>query len=248
MDTNLYNYLLQLGDNALIFGHRLSEWCGHGPALELDMALSNIALDNIGAARLFYQYAAELEGNDATEDSIAFLRQGRNYRNIILVEQPNGDFAHTLAKTFYFCTGQQILYKELLNCTDERIASIAEKSLKEVNYHVHFTDDWLMRLGDGTKESAGKIQTAIDALWAYSGELFIPGDVEKQSNITALDWEALKEKYTNKVSIALDGAKINMPTGTWFHTGGKNGLHSEHLGFLLAEMQYLQRSYPGAKW
>lgn len=248
MDTNLYNYLLQLGDNALIFGHRLSEWCGHGPALELDMALTNMALDNIGAARLFYQYAAELEGNDATEDSIAFLRQERNYKNVILVEQPNGDFAHTLAKAFYFNMAQQILYKNLVNCDDERIASIAEKSLKEVNYHVHFTNDWLVRLGDGTDESATKMQTAIDALWPYSGEFFTPSEVEKQVSCINLDWDAMKEKYSQLISVELDSAKLTMPQGTWFHSGGKNGLHSEHLGFLLAEMQYLQRSYPGAKW
>jgi ring-1,2-phenylacetyl-CoA epoxidase subunit PaaC len=250
MNQDLIDYSLHLADNALIFGHRLSEWCGHAPALELDMALSNIALDNIGAARLYYQYAAELIGDGATEDSLAYLRKEREFKNQMLVEQPNGDFAHTLVKIFFFSNAQQLLYTNLASSSNERLASIAAKSLKEVNYHVNYANDWLVRLGDGTDESKERAQNALNALWAYSGEYFMSSDYEKNLQAASIIpvVEDFKAKWTQQVQATVQEATLTLPDASWFHSGGKNGLHSEHLGYILAEMQYLQRAYPGAEW
>jgi ring-1,2-phenylacetyl-CoA epoxidase subunit PaaC len=244
MNQELYPYLLQLGDNSLMFGHRLSEWCGHGPALEIDMALTNIALDHIGAARLFYQYAAEIQGN-TDEDAIAFLRKEREYRNIKLVEQPKGEFNDTLVTIFYFSHAQQLMYQQLSKCSDERLRNIAIKSLKEVDYHITFADDWMIRLGDGTEESRTRIQKSIDAIWSFAGEFFAPQDYELHY-IPHL--ETLFTEWKKNIEAVCQQANLTLPTSTWYHSGGKKGLHSEHLGFILAEMQYLQRAYPGAKW
>lgn len=253
MNPDLISYLLQLADNSLIHGHRLSEWCGHGPVLEVDMALSNIALDNIGAARSFYQYIAEIEGGDKTEDSYPYFRDVTEFKNILLVELPNGDFGDTIARSFYFDAFQQLFYKSLSQSSDERIAAIAQKSLKEVMYHLRFSREWVIRLGDGTDESKNRIQKSIHKYWEYTGEMFLPSEVEKNltpSNI-AVDVSLLKDEWMQIVTETIEDARISFPLSAenaWFQQGGKNGMHTEYLGFVLAELQYMQKTYPGAEW
>jgi ring-1,2-phenylacetyl-CoA epoxidase subunit PaaC len=243
---SLQKYLLHLADNAYIHSHRLSEWCGHGPELEIDMALSNIALDNIGAARSFYQYSATLAGNNATEDTIVFNRNEREYLNAKLVEMPNGDFATTIAKCLFFDVFQKLLYTKLQSSIDAQIAAIATKSLKEVTYHLRFSSEWCVRLGDGTLESKVKMQKAIDETFTYAGELFAREDYENIPE--AYDCSALKKDWTAQINTILDDATLQMPTETWHHSGGKKGMHTEHMGYILSEMQYLNRAYPGAEW
>jgi ring-1,2-phenylacetyl-CoA epoxidase subunit PaaC len=247
---HLIHYTLHLADNALIYAQRLSQWCGHGPALEVDIALSNIALDHIGASRSFYQYAATLIGGDATEDSLAYFRKEREFRNIILLEQPIGDFAHTMARALYYDQYMHLLYTHLMQSKDTMLAAIAEKSLKEVNYHLRFSREWVIRLGDGTPESKQRMQKAIDDLWAYSGEMFLPNDVDAAmiEQGVAPNLVALQTEWLKAIKEILSDATLLLPEGTWMHSGGKNGVHSEHLGFVLAELQYLQRTYPGAEW
>lgn len=249
----MIDYLLHLADNSLIHGHRLSEWCGHGPILEVDMALTNISLDNIGAARSFYQYAATLEGEGKTEDSYPYFRDVRAYRNILMVELPNGDFADTIAKCLFFDTYQYLFYAALTKSKDAQIAAIAEKSLKEVMYHLKFSKEWVIRLGDGTEESKQKIQRAINDLWNYTGEMFAPSKTELQmiEKGVACDISILKPEWEKLVTETLEEATLTYPIslhGSWHQTGGKTGLHTEHLGFILSEMQYLQKSYPGCEW
>lgn len=248
----LVSYLLQLADNALIYGHRLSEWCGHGPQLEVDMALSNIALDNIGAARSFYQYAAELEGDGKTEDTYPYLRDVRDFKNVLLVEQPNGDFAHTMARSFYFDCFQFHFYTALQQSKNERIAAIATKSLKEVTYHWRFSKEWVIRMGDGTDESHEKIQTALNDLWDYAGELMTPIDLELELEAAGIapNLVEIKLAWENSIKEALEEATLTItdPNGEWHHSGGKTGGHSEHLGFILAELQFVQRAYPNSEW
>ena len=253
MKTSLLQYILHLADNSFIHGHRLSEWCGHGPELEVDMALSNIALDNIGAARSFYQYAAELEGNGKTEDSYPYLRDVRAFRNVLLIELPKGNFAETIARSFFFDAYQQLFYKALMNSSDKQLAAIAEKSLKEITYHLRFSSEWLIRLGDGTVESKQKMQEAILKYWDYTGELFSASEIEldMQNKNIAPDIVSLKPSWEKMVSDTLEEATLSYPLradGAWFQSGGKKGLHTEHLGFILTEVQYLQKSYPGCEW
>lgn len=259
-------YTLHLADNSLIMGHRLSEWTGHGPVLEQDIAISNIALDLIGQSRNFYQYAAEiinsskaspigggLEG--ASEDDLAYLRNEREFKNILLTELPNGDWAKTILKLFFFSTYQYYLYQKLTNSSDKQLSAIAEKSLKEVTYHVRWSSEWVIRLGDGTEESHKRIQNALEGLWSYTGEMFVPSDYESataQKGI-GVDISTIKNDWKNKIEEILQEATLPSPFGEkegvrWMQTGGKNGLHTEHLGFILAEMQYMQRAYPGCKW
>lgn len=248
----LVSYILQLADNSLIYGHRLSEWTGHGPALEVDMALSNISLDSLGAARSLYQYAAELEGGDKTEDSYPFLRDVLQFKNVILVEQPNGNFADTIARSFYFDCFQYHFYTALQKSTDERIAAIATKSLKEVSYHWRFSSGWVIKLGDGTQESKEKMQAGINQFWDYTGELFASSDIEKemQEKGIAPKVEDLKTAWQKSIDEVLvdAGLTITDTTGPWHHSGGKIGRHSEHLGFILAELQFVQRAYPNSEW
>jgi len=249
----MINYTLHLADNALIYGHRLSEWCGHGPILEVDMALSNIALDNIGAARSFYQYAAELEGNGKTEDSYPYQRDVREFKNVLLVEMPNGDFADTIARSLFFDAYQFLFYTALKQSTDEKLAAIAEKSLKEVTYHLRFSKEWTIRLGDGTDESKQKMQHAINELWSYTGEMFDASEVEKemQAKGIAPDIAALKPHWEKIIADTLEEATLSFPIalqGAWFQKGGKTGIHTEYFGLILAELQYLQKSYPGCEW
>lgn len=245
-----YNYLLQLADNALILGNRLAEWCGHGPVLEQDMAMTNIALDLIGQARSLYQYAAEVEGKGRTEDDLAYLRIDTEYRNVLLVEQPNGDFAYTVCRQFLYDAFSFYFYKASKNSSDQQLAAIAEKSLKEVSYHLRWSSEWMIRLGDGTKVSNQKMQTALNDLWMYSGELLEMSEVEKEllpENI-AVDLTLLKNDWTEKVDSVLAQAGLVKPERVWMQHGGKDGLHSEHLGHILSALQYMQRVYPGQEW
>jgi ring-1,2-phenylacetyl-CoA epoxidase subunit PaaC len=245
MKDNLINYTIHLADNALIMGQRLSEWCGHGPILEQDIALSNIALDYVGQARNFYQYAAELMGGDATEDSLAYFRNDRDYKNNLLVELPNGDWAQTVLKEFLFSAYQFYLYQQLTQSKDERIAAIAEKSLKEVTYHLKWSSEWVIRLGDGTDESKSRIEKAFDEIWMFTGELFEAAEYEKGM----VDLNSIKEKWNNKIAAVFTEATLSIPENkTWHQTGGKKGIHTEHLGYILAEMQVLPRTYPDATW
>jgi len=251
MDTkNLIDYTLHLADNALIIGHRSSEWCGHGPVLEQDIAISNIALDCIGQARNFYQYAAQLSGNDVTEDSLAYLRDTIDFKNCLLVELPNGDWGQTILRQFFFSTYQYFLYQQLQNSSDEQLAAIAEKALKEVTYHLRWSSEWVIRLGDGTEESKQRMQHAFDELWSYTGELFQAASYEllAVSEGYGVDLSTIKNNWNEKIRSVFDEATLPLPENIWMQSGGKEGKHSEHLGFILAEMQFLQRAYPNAEW
>ncbi len=249
----LIKYLLHLADNSLIHGHRLSEWCGHGPILEVDIALSNIALDHIGTARSFYQYAATVEGNGKTEDSYPYHRDVRGFYNVLLTELPKGHFGETIARSFFLDAFQFHLYTALLASANTQIAGIAEKALKEVTYHLRFSSEWMVRLGDGTPESKRKIQDAVYFYWDYCGEMFAPADMENEMCAAGIgvDVSALKPLWEKTVGETLQEATLAYPLvkeNAWFHSGGKNGIHTEHLGYILAEMQYLQKTYPGASW
>ena len=243
MTQTITNYNLYLADNALILGQRNAAWCGHGPVLEQDIAITNISLDLIGQARSFYQYAAELTDNGATEDSLAYLRTEREFKNVLLTEQPNGDWAQTILRQFFFSTYQFYLYQALVNHTDTRIAAISEKSLKEVSYHLRWSSEWVIRLGDGTEESNRRLHKALEALWCYTGELFMPADFE-----AAIDLIALKNNWTAKVKTILEEATLIVPENVFMHSGGKTGNHTEQMGFILAELQYMQRAYPDSEW
>ncbi len=239
------DYILHLADNALILGQRNAEWCGHGPVLEQDIAISNISLDLIGQARSFYQYAAELQGNGSTEDTLAYLRHERQFRNILLLEQPKSDWAYTTLRQFFFSAFQQLLFQQLSTQADERIGAIAEKSLKEVNYHLRWSSEWVVRLGDGTEESRRRLQQALDDSWPFVNEMFQAENFELESGVRV---EELQAAWTEKVKACLAEAGMEMPVTSLTRHGGKKGIHSEHLGYILAEMQYLQRSYPGCEW
>lgn len=243
-------YLLHLADNALILGHRLSEWCGHGPALEIDMAMTNISLDLIGQARNLYEYAAKLEGQGRTEDDLAYLRDAHEFLNVLLVEQPNGDFAHTIARHFIFDAYNFYFQQALCQSNDAQLAAIAEKSLKEVAYHLRWTSEWVIRLGDGTEESKMRMQTAIDNLWQFRGELLTPAayEVEAAKAGYGVDLLSIKAAVDHKLFEVLDAATLVRPKDDWMQSGGKTGRHSEHLGYILAEMQFLQRAYPDSVW
>ncbi|MEP6597783.1 MAG: 1,2-phenylacetyl-CoA epoxidase subunit PaaC [Ginsengibacter sp.] len=261
-------YTLHLADNSLIMGHRLSEWAGHGPMLEQDIAISNIALDLIGQARNFYQHAAELinaskalsfgESLDelsldkVTEDTLAYLRDTGEFKNILLVELPNGDWAKTILKLFFFSTYQYFFYRELNHSFDKQLSAIAEKSLKEVIYHLRWSSEWVMRLGDGTEESHNRTQKALDELWSYTDEMFIPSDHEIQcsQNSIGVNVSLLKNDWDKKVNEVLQEGKLSPPliNEQKVRFGGKQGLHTENLKTLLKEMQYLQRTYPGCEW
>ena len=248
--NHLIDYTLHLADNALILGQRNAEWCGHGPVLEQDIAITNISLDLIGQARHFYQYSAELIGNGSTEDSLAYLRTEREFKNCLLVEQPKGDWAQTILRQYLFSQYQYLLFQQLQNSKDEQLAAIAAKSLKEVIYHVRWSSEWVIRLGDGTEESNSRIKNAVDELWNYTGEFFEASDYELRaaSEGIGVDVSKLKDDWMKKVKEVFAEATISIPDNTSLKTGGKNGIHSEYLGFILTELQYLQRTYPGAEW
>lgn len=251
MSEQKFEYLLRLADNALVLSQRLTEWCGKGPALEEDMALANVALDLIGQARFWFSYAGEIEGKGRDEDKLAFLRDAHEFRNLLLVEQPNGSYADTLARQFYFDSWHFLLLQQLVKSSDERIASIAEKSLKEVGYHVRRSGDLIVRLGDGTAKSHDMMQAALDDLWMYTDEMF-QADAIEQAMATqgvAPDLTSLREPWLNYICEVFEEATLTVPPmNAWMQKGGKQGVHSEKLGYLLAEMQFLQRAYPGANW
>jgi len=255
------NYTLHLADNALILGHRNSEWCGHGPVLEQDIAITNISLDLIGQARNFYQYAAELineakasspqgeeVGGEVTEDTLAYLRDARDFKNCLLVEQPNGDWAVTILRQFLFSVYQYLLYQRLQTSNDGQLAAIAEKALKEVTYHIRWSSEWVIRLGDGTEESHKKILKAIDDLWMFTGELFKPALYETEVVEDGVDVANLKDGWMQKVKNVFGEATLPVPENVWMQSGGKEGMHTEYLGYILADMQFLQRAYPDCEW
>lgn len=246
----LITYLLRIADNNLILGHRVSEWCGHGPILEQDIALTNVALDLIGQSRNYYQYIAELTGEGKSEDDFAYLRDVYDFKNLLLVEQPNGHFGDTIVRQFFYDAFNFYFNEALKKSSDERIAAIAEKSLKEITYHLRFSSEWVIRLGDGTDESHQKIQTSVDDLWAFTGELFEEDTVDQELHAsgTGVNLQTIKSLWEKKVSDILEEATIKLPVSGWMQSGGKHGKHSEHLGFILADLQFLQRAYPGAKW
>lgn len=250
MNNNLIQYILGIADNSLILGQRLGELCGHGPSLETDIALTNISLDLLGQVRSYYQYVAKLQGDNATEDTIAFLRLEREYKNVLLVEQPNIDFGYSITRQFLFDIFHLTLLEELQNSKDETLSAIAKKSIKEVLYHVRFSSDWIKRLGDGTEESHNRIQTAINDLWIFTDELFHQTDADKAmvAEGIGVDVTKLKSDYYKKVSSILQEATLETPAIEYFQKGGKNGIHSEHMGYILTELQYMQRTYPNMTW
>ena len=250
MNKELYHYILGIADNSLILAQRLGELCGHGPSLETDIALTNISLDLLGQTRSYYQYAAKIKGDDATEDSIAFLRLEREYKNVLLVEQPNTHFGFVIARQFLFDVYHYMIMQQLQNSKDLNLAAVANKGIKEVSYHKRFSSDWVKRLGDGTSESNEKIQEAIDALWRFTDELFdvMEADQAMIEDGVAIDVSKLKAAYFEEVSEVLEQANIKIPESTYFTRGGKKGIHSEHMGYLLADLQYMQRTYPNMTW
>lgn len=246
----LFNYLLRLGDDSLILGHRLSEWCGHGPILEEDIAMTNISLDLIGQATNIFEYAAKVEGKGRDENDIAFLRFDKDYKNLLLVERPNGDFGATMMRQFLFDAYRKPLFERLTHSSDETIAAIAGKALKETTYHLRHSSEWIIRLGDGTEESHERIQSSLDELWKYAAELFYEDEVEAELRASGVlpDFDGIKAEWDKTVNHVLGEATLTIPTNNWKQEGGRKGLHSEHLGFILAELQYMQRAYPGMEW
>ena len=246
----LFEYLIRLGDDSLIIGHRLSEWCGHGPVLEEDIAMTNLSLDFIGQTASLLKYAGEVEGKGRTEDDLAYLRCDREYKNILLVEQPKGDFGMTMMRQFLFDAYRKLLFERLVNAKDETIAAIAEKSLKEMKYHFKHSSEWIIRLGDGTEESNRRVQDSLDTLWRYTSELFYTDavDAELIAAGTIPSMEGLEEDWEKSVGEVLSEATLTIPTNNWKQEGGRKGMHSEHLGYILAELQYMQRAYPGLEW
>jgi ring-1,2-phenylacetyl-CoA epoxidase subunit PaaC len=243
-------YVLRIADTSLILGQRLSEWCGHGPVIEEDIALTNIALDLIGQARLLLTHAGALERRGRDEDQLAFLRREPEFRNVTLVELPNGDFGRTILRNFLVAAWQRELWQALATSADAELAAIAAKSLKETRYHLQHASDWVVRLGDGTGESHRRMQDALDALWPYTAELFsatLADDIAVASGLGPA-WPSLQPAWTATVAPVLEVATLAAPARTPFLSSGKAGVHSEHLGHLLTGMQYLQRTYPGGTW
>ncbi len=245
-----YKFLLRLGDDSLILGQRLAELCGHGPILEEDIALTNISLDLIGQATNIYTYAAELEGKGSDADALAFLRLEHQYLNVVLVEQPNGNFADTLVRQFFFDVYRKLLFEQLLTSTDKQLAAIAEKSLKETRYHLKHSSEWVIRLGDGTELSKERVQFAILDLWRYTDELFYMDETELHlANAGVIpNLKELKSSWMDQVLLVLNQATLNLPDNQGYFGAGRQGRHSEHMGFLLAQLQYMQRAYPNMQW
>ena len=250
MSHNLYQYLLRLGDDRLVLGHRLSEWCGHGPILEEDIALANIALDLIGQATLYLKLAGETEGKGRSEDELAYFRDAIDYRNVQMVELPKGDFAFTTLRQFFFDVFSYHVLEQLQSSKHSEISGIAAKGFKEVRYHVRHSSEWVVRLGDGTQESHARAQKALNELWRFTAEMFQADDVDramKDEGIGA-DLDAIKPRWDAVVSDVLDRATLTIPSDPPAMTGGRRGRHTEHLGRMLSEMQIVARSFPGAQW
>jgi ring-1,2-phenylacetyl-CoA epoxidase subunit PaaC len=249
-ETPLVLYTLRRADDALVLGHRLSEWCGHGPMLEEDMALANMGLDLLGQARGLYSYAAKVEGRDNNEDRFAYLRDVRQYRNLLLVEQPNGDFACTMVRQFFYAAFADLYWRAMTKSRDETLAAIAAKSEKESAYHLRHSSEWIIRLGDGTDESHARTQGAIDHLWAFTGEMFAIDEAERGliDKGLAIDAASLRPLWLKTVAGVIAEATLTLPASDWMQQGGRSGRHSEHLGHLLSELQHMQRSFPGLTW
>jgi len=250
MKNNLYNYILGIADNSLILGQRLGQLCGHGPSLETDIACTNISLDLFGQVRSYFQYAAKIAGDQRTEDDIAMLRKERDYKNVLLVEQPNTNFAFTIGRQFLFDVYHLAFLTELQNSNDFTLSVIAKKCVKEVSYHLRFSSDWVKRLGNGTSVSKEKMQEAINGLWTYTDELFYQTNADKEMVFEGIgvDVTKLKNNYYSHINNILLEATLEIPESKWFQTGGKEGIHSEHLGYLLSDLQYMQRTYPNMEW
>jgi len=249
-ETPLVLYTLRRADDALILGHRLSEWCGHAPILEEDMALTNMALDLIGQARELYSYAGAVEGKGNDEDRLAYLRDVRQYRNLLLVEQLNGDFARTIVRQFFYSAFADLYWRAMMKSGDATLAAIAAKSEKETAYHLRHSSEWMVRLGDGTAESRARAQTAIDDLWAFTGEMF-DVDAGERALIEAgiaVDPTTLHPQWLESIFDIVGEATLTLPNSDWMQQGGRSGRHSEHLGHLLSELQSMQRTFPGVTW
>ncbi|MCG3166612.1 MAG: 1,2-phenylacetyl-CoA epoxidase, subunit C [Bacteroidia bacterium] len=250
MEKALFNYLLRLADSSLIIGHRLSEWCGHGPVLEEDIALTNIALDFVGRANALYEYAGKVEGKGRTEDDLAYLRNERDFFNNLLAEQPNGDYAQTILRQYLTDAFEIHFYEALSTSKDETLAGIAAKSLKEIQYHLRHSSSWMLRLGDGTEESNRRLQNALNEIYRFTGSLF-----ETDENDSVLiaagivpDLSAIQQQWQKDVDAMLEKAMLKKPENVWMQKGNLQGKHTEHLGYILAEMQSLHRALPGVKW
>jgi ring-1,2-phenylacetyl-CoA epoxidase subunit PaaC len=246
----LFKYILRIGDTNLILGQRLSEWTGHGPFLEEDLALTNITLDITGAAKSLLEYAALVEGKGRTEDDLAFLRNDRQFFNVQITELPNGDYARTIARQVLVDCFDFYFYQELSKSKDETLAGIAQKSLKEVTYHLRHTSAWLERFGDGTEESHNKVQLALNELWQYTNELFEMNEVDELliKEGIAVDLNVVKTKWEKHISELVEKSTLTIPENVFMQTGSRKGIHTEYLAFILAEMQALPRMYPDAKW
>lgn len=246
----LLDFVIQTADDHLILGHRLSEWCGHAPTLEEDLSMPNMALDLIGQASALYSYAAQLEGRGRSEDDIAYLRSDREYRNCLLVERPNVDFAHSMLRQLYFSAAMQLFWSANVDSPDTTLAGIAGKAVKETSYHVRHCSEWVIRLGDGTAESARRMQSAVDALHPYTDELFAVGTATQsciEHGIIA-DPGPLQSAWQSTIQSVFAQANLQTPDVPWPQSGGRDGLHTEDFGYLLTELQYMQRAYPGAQW
>lgn len=248
--NNHFEYILRLGDDSLILGQRLAEWCGHGPILEEDIAMTNISLDLIGQATVLLNYAGDLEGKGRDGDKLAFLRFDREYRNLLLVEQPNGDFGMTMLRQFFFDAYRKPLFELMQKSSDSHLAAIAEKSLKETKYHLKHSSEWVIRLGDGTQESHDRIQESLDTLWRYTNELFLSDEVQSDMEAKGIapSMATVRQSWEETVKVVLEEATLTIPTNNWQFDGGRKGMHSEHLGYILADMQYMQRAYPNMEW
>ena len=248
--ASLYKYVLALGDDALILGQRLSQWAYKGPFLEEDIALSNISLDMFGRANLLLEYAATLKGNGTTPDELAFKRNEREFSNHIICEQPNGNFADTMVRQFFLDAFYKLFLQKLMKSKDEQLSAIAQKSIKETTYHLRHSSKWIIRLGDGTVESHAKVQSAIDNLWMFTNELFEMNEIDNEmlEQKIGVDCSKLKIEWDKIINEVLSEATLNRPEDANMPTGGRQGIHTEHLGHLLSDMQYLQRAYPDATW
>ncbi|MDA4847710.1 1,2-phenylacetyl-CoA epoxidase subunit PaaC [Hoeflea poritis] len=249
-DNTLFTYLLRLADDHLILSQRLGEWTGRAPTLEEDLALTNIALDLIGQARSLYSYAGAVEGQGRDEDQLAFTRPERDYLNALIVEQPNGDFAHTIVRQFFIAAFMVPFWREMEKSDDEQLAAIAAKASKEVAYHLRHTAEWVVRLGDGTEESHQRMVEALEGLIIYTGELFENDAIAKAAIAGGygVDTEALRDEWRQTVVQVLGEATLELPNAGYMQKGGRDGVHTEHLGHILSELQYMQRAYPGLTW
>jgi ring-1,2-phenylacetyl-CoA epoxidase subunit PaaC len=245
--NDLFTYTLRLGDDALIAAQRTAEWIAAAPQLEEDVALGNIGLDQLGQARSLLQYAGQLEGAGRSEDDLAYFRDERDFLNLQLCELPSGDFGHTIARLLYFATYQHLLYEELRGSADETLAGVAGKAVKEVAYHVDHATQWVLRLGDGTEESHLRMQAGLDAMWPYTAEMFASDELVRRLPV-AVDPSKLQDEWSRRVTEVIDESTCTRPTSSYQHSGGREGRHTEHLGYLLAELQHVARSHPGASW